>query len=65
MSRPGTGDFAEKKEAILRDWESRYLKDLLKQTDGNMSGAAKISGMARGHLYRLVKKYGLKQGAFR
>lgn len=51
--------FKEAKEAILERWEREYLRTVLERTEGNMTLAAKHAGIARAHLYRLVKKHGM------
>jgi two-component system, NtrC family, response regulator len=37
--------------------ERQYLNELLKQTDGDIDEACKISGLKRARLYELLKKY--------
>lgn len=39
--------------------EETYLKEVFRQTDGNIRDAVKLSGVSRGHLYELMKKYGV------
>jgi DNA-binding NtrC family response regulator len=51
--------FKEAKDALLDEWESDYLKALMERAGGNVTLAAEFSGLARGHLYRLLKKRGL------
>ncbi len=53
-------DFFEAREKLLATWERSYLTELLHKTSGNVSEAARRSGIDRVHLYRLLKKYGLK-----
>ena len=52
-------------EEAKQDFEKSYLRDLLRQTQGNVTHAAKISLRYRGDLYRLMKKYGLKSEDFK
>jgi len=52
-------------EEAKQDFEKSYLRELLRQTQGNVTHAAKISGRYRGDLYRLMKKYGLKSEDFK
>jgi DNA-binding NtrC family response regulator len=52
--------FHEAKESLVADWENDYLKRLLARTGGNMSRAARIAGLERAYLYKLVKKHGLR-----
>ena len=45
--------------------EQAYLIRVLKATKGNVSQAAKLAGMHRGHFYNLMQKYALDPGAFK
>jgi DNA-binding NtrC family response regulator len=51
--------FKEEKSRLLEAWEPEYLRELLHQVGGNLALAARTAGIARAHLYRLLKKYGL------
>jgi DNA-binding NtrC family response regulator len=51
--------FKEAKDALLEEWEKDYLRRVLERSKGNMTLAARQAGIARGHLYRLMKKHGL------
>jgi len=51
--------YAEAKAAVLHDFERRYLADLLARTAGNLSAAARESGVDRKHLRTLARKHGL------
>jgi transcriptional regulator with PAS, ATPase and Fis domain len=51
--------FAEAKEAVLHAFERRYLRDLLARTGGNLSAAARESGVDRKHLRALARRHGL------
>jgi transcriptional regulator with PAS, ATPase and Fis domain len=51
--------FAEAKEAVLHGFERRYLRDLLARTGGNLSAAARESGVDRKHLRALARRHGL------
>jgi DNA-binding NtrC family response regulator len=41
----------------LREVETRHIRDVLNDTGGNYSHAAKILGISRVTLYNKVKKY--------
>ncbi len=45
-----TLSFKESKELALRDWESRYLPELVSRYNGNLSRAARAVRMDRNHL---------------
>ena len=51
--------FAEAKEAVLHGFERRYLRDLLARTGGNLSAAARESGVDRKHLRALARRHSL------
>jgi DNA-binding protein Fis len=44
----------------LQDFERRYLVRVIERAQGNLSAAARIAGLNRGHLYRLLWKHGLR-----
>lgn len=50
--------FKEAKERLIDDFERRYLKEILKRFDGNISRAASHSGIDRRSLHRLLAKHG-------
>jgi DNA-binding NtrC family response regulator len=49
-----TLSFREAKEKALREWEARYLPELLERYDGNLSRAARAVQMDRNHLRKLL-----------
>ena len=51
--------FHEAKEQLLESFEREYLGALLKRCEGNVSRAARESGLHRKSIERLVKKYEL------
>ncbi len=60
--QPGQGAdvrFHEAKERLVQAWERDYVAALLEQCGGNVSLAARSSGIDRGHLHRLIKKHAL------
>jgi DNA-binding NtrC family response regulator len=59
MMAPEWQTFKEAKDALLEEWEKDYLRRVLERSRGNMTLAARQAGIARGHLYRLMKKHGL------
>ncbi len=52
-------EFHKARESLIERFERQYLKDLLAKNEGSISDAARTAGIARGHLYRLLKKHGL------
>ena len=49
------------RERVLTDFERRYLTTLLNRANGNMSKAARIAGVDRTTLYRLMEKQGMQR----
>jgi DNA-binding NtrC family response regulator len=54
--------YAEAKAAVLHELERRYLADVLARCAGNLSAAARDSGIDRKHLRALARKHGLVAG---
>ncbi len=52
--------FHEVKAEVLAEFERAYLKDLVSRADGNISAAARIAGVERKHLYKLLERAGLR-----
>jgi len=52
--------YFEAKERLIETWERTYLQELLHRCGGNVSRAARESGIARNYLHRLIKKHGLQ-----
>jgi len=44
----------------IKEFERRYLRDMLARTDGNVSAAARKADIDRVHMYRLLKAAGLR-----
>jgi DNA-binding NtrC family response regulator len=51
--------FHEAKAELVERFERDYLNDLLAQHGNNLSQAARIAGVERKHLYRLLAKLGI------
>lgn len=49
------------RDRIIAEFEQRYLKWLINQAAGNMSKAARVAGVDRTTLYRLMEKHGLQR----
>jgi transcriptional regulator of acetoin/glycerol metabolism len=47
------------RDRVLTDFELSYLSWLVDRANGNMSRAARIAGVDRTTLYRLMEKHGL------
>jgi two-component system response regulator GlrR len=53
--------FKEAKARWVAEFDVAYLGQLLERCDFNIAEASRRSGIDRVHLFRLVKKYGLRQ----
>jgi transcriptional regulator with GAF, ATPase, and Fis domain len=50
------------KDAVVGNFERTYLAALLEAAGGNVSKAARLGGMDRMYLHRLIQKHGLRAG---
>lgn len=55
------GEYHEVRERVLQDFEMQYLSNLINRAGANMSRAAKMAGVDRTTLYRLMEKHGLQR----
>jgi DNA-binding NtrC family response regulator len=54
------GDTVLPLRAARDRWQREYLQDLLTRTSDNVAAAARAAGVDRIHLYRLLRKHGLR-----
>jgi DNA-binding NtrC family response regulator len=54
------GSFREEKTRIIASWERQYLERLLEHANGNVSEAARLSGVERASLHRVLRRHGLR-----
>ena len=52
-------DFKSAKQSVLDEFELQYLDDLMSRSEGNISAAARDSGLTRYHLREILKKHDL------
>jgi DNA-binding NtrC family response regulator len=57
--------FKDAKEQLLENFEREYIGQVLRRCDGNISRAARESGLHRKSIERLVKKYALDARAMK
>lgn len=57
--------YKEAKQKVVNYFTNSYLTNILTDTRGNVSAAARASGMERQALQRLLRKHGIKSGDFR
>jgi DNA-binding NtrC family response regulator len=56
---PADRPFSDAKSALIEQFEREYLKDLLARHGDNLAHAARVAGIERKHLYRLMERLGL------
>jgi DNA-binding NtrC family response regulator len=54
--------YHDARERVIAQFETQYLTWLLNRAAGNMSKAARIAGVDRTTLYRLMERHGLQRG---
>ncbi|MEW6348765.1 MAG: sigma-54 dependent transcriptional regulator [Thermodesulfobacteriota bacterium] len=57
--------FKEAREQLLAGFTSRYLTQALERHHGNVTAAAKASGLERQHFQKLMRAHGILSGHFR
>jgi DNA-binding NtrC family response regulator len=73
VDRPGIADLSmapggptrayhETRERVMAKFEKDYLTQVLQETQGNVSEAARVAGVNRATLYRLLERHGLTKG---
>jgi DNA-binding NtrC family response regulator len=55
--------YHDAREKVIAQFERRYIEELVAAADGNMSKAARIAGVDRTTLYRLMERHGLQREA--
>ncbi len=60
-----SNNFSESRSHILEEFEKDFLNNILNKNNGNISRAAKDSGMTRQNLIRLMKKYQIDPKLFK
>ena len=54
-------EYHQAREKVLTDFEKGYIVWLVNRAGGNMSRAARIAGVDRTTLYRLIEKHGMER----
>lgn len=56
--KPAT--YIEQRRRVLRDFETEFVIGVLQRTGGNVSKAALLAGIDRKHLWRLMRRNGIR-----
>ncbi|MDA2937739.1 sigma-54 dependent transcriptional regulator [Acidobacteria bacterium AH-259-A15] len=59
------GEFQRAKQSLIEDFERSYLIKMLSRTAGNVTEAARFSGMSRPAFHRLMSKYTITSSDFK
>jgi DNA-binding NtrC family response regulator len=51
--------YIEEKEKVVENFTRNYFSSLLKKTSGNIMKSARIAGISRVALYKIINKYDL------
>ncbi len=51
--------YKDQKAAVIADFEERYVRTLMKVHHGNVSAAARVAGIDRMSLHKIIERYGL------
>jgi transcriptional regulator of acetoin/glycerol metabolism len=54
--------YADQKDELVERFTQAYLQRLMQHTQGNQSAAARLSGLDRSWLWRLLVKHGIAKG---
>ena len=57
----GLEEYHQARDRILTEFEHAYLRSVVRSSRGNMSEAAKLAGVDRTTLYRLMQKHDTNQ----
>jgi DNA-binding NtrC family response regulator len=57
--------FRTVRDKMVADFTKRYLEEALTRNRGNVSAAARDSGIERQHFQKLMRKFGLRSASFR
>ncbi|MBI4446706.1 MAG: sigma-54-dependent Fis family transcriptional regulator [Acidobacteria bacterium] len=60
-----SSDFARAKREIIEDFERKYVARMLSHTAGNVTEAARLSGLSRPAYHRLMSKYQITSSTFK
>lgn len=61
----GITQYKEAKNKVIDDFTQAYVSDLLKSTKGNISEAARVSGLSRVALQKILGRLNMDAASFR
>lgn len=65
LHQPPKGPYKTVKEAHIDAFTRRYITNILEQTEGNISEAARQAGLTRAALQKIMKRQGISGGQFK
>lgn len=65
QSVSGSGDFQQAKQSLIEHFERSYILKMLTRSEGNVTDAARFSGMGRSAFHRLMSKYEITSTHFK
>jgi DNA-binding NtrC family response regulator len=57
--------YREAKESVLAQFSTRYLEEALRRSGGNVTRAARASGLERQSFQQIMRKYDIRSEVFR
>jgi transcriptional regulator with PAS, ATPase and Fis domain len=60
LEMPASSDYREAKNELLEGFERHYLEELMKSVDGKLAKAARVAGIDRRTIQRMLRDHGLK-----
>ena len=57
--------YRDAKEAVLAQFSTRYIEEALENSGGNVTQAARASGLERQSFQQIMRKYGIRSESFR
>jgi DNA-binding NtrC family response regulator len=56
------GGYHETRDRVIARFEKEYLTWVIQESEGNVSEAARVAGVNRATLYRMLERHGLSKG---
>ena len=65
LSDPGVEPYSQAKDRVLQQFSAEYAQQLLHKTGGNISRAAKLAGLSRVALQKILRRTGVDPAQYR